>query len=387
MQYDLRGPNTQKMISALAKDFFREAEKRLLQAELGRPFASTKFTINEYAQLLHGYPYNTTDVYRAHSFFYMYALTIDYIISKLAALYNIVRNLDNIGSESVYTSLKAQLPHPDYVPWAFVESPKFENFPDAARHALGLRNWPTGTDLYFFDLPLPSALIAITQGLYIENVYLSMPGKEDVWCNKMTRAVMDEHDIDVQSPCVAVKFRHNPSRSVEEYLKTQIDTVDLSTVGNRTTLFTSFQNNANLQVELYGGPVRNAVPETYIQLNTVYPQIGTMCQRLSESLVRTKGVEVLFATYNDLMREFHRVITHTMVDVSLKGERFLDNLSHGPLLGSTISCPPGSIPRLVDRNGKELTYEQSVMKLGDKHYVSGNVDVKRSGCMTEFRIG
>lgn len=360
MQVPMRTAATQTFIDAVAADLFSHSERSLLQAETGKPYEATKFSLMEFAQLQQMYPYNTPKLYRTHIHFYLFALTLDNTVARLTAVLRIIEKLDDIGSMDTYEGLKKALWHPDRVMWGVVEHNDYEKLRPVDRAAYDLVDWDVYAPRYLCRFPLIKAIMALSHGLYIYNN--GSNNTEEVWCNATRDA----------RPCAAAECK-----DVDAYIRNQEHLP--------TAVDIKHWIDDNTRVLPTGGPMDTLnLDAGYNDLDlATKSKTGTVCKRIAESVHRVGGLQVLYGAFNDVVHEFNRVMLQTHLNLTTDSRSFIGNLSKGPLYGSTILCAAGFVPRLRDRDGNDLDYNAVVANVNGHQRVSGKVDLTKSTCMRE----
>jgi hypothetical protein len=371
MQIDTRGTELQKLITKLASEFFTFSEKRILEAELGRKLEITKFNLSEYVLLTQMYPYNETRYFLAHTHFYRYALTVDRVINRMNAILQHIRKLDDIGDTALYEQFRKIIIHPNYLPWGLVERDDFYAKSPAEQIQYDIRQWPdrTAISLYLFQFREISDLIALTQGLYMIDV-LRLDATTTRWCNF----------VDDDSKHAEKAVHRVYPKSIDD------DVFSVKTIPPIQDCCTAIVST--MQPVPAGGAMLEADDESYESISRLrgVPTYGTFCKRISDTLKRIGGTEILYASFNQILHELNRVLSRTYTKWKLSPSDFLKNLNTGPLLGSNLICPPGSATRLVDKNGFDVPLHEGIVYMNGKPYTSGRVDPTKSGCVSSLRL-
>lgn len=363
MQIDLRNSGIQTLVTKLATEFFENQEIQLLQAETGIKFPLLKFNLREYNVLKQTYPFTPAGYDRIHIFFYKYCLTLDYVLSQLRAFDTLVRNLDNIGSESLFENLKIQMIHPSFIPWSVLENSTFKALTPDQRMIYSIRTWTTGNvptgaaQDYLYKFPLISNLIALSQGLFLDDPITSVTK----WVNYGPMSGSNTNHFNDPPFDPTLHDFHMAIRNIAS-------------------------GPAHINTEGGALNVNNNQDYHNIARNRNIPMLETVIPRLAYTTKKTGTLTILYSTLNDILREFQRVLGRTYMALRLDPGYFISNLTTGPLLGENMRCPDDSVPDLVDYNGNPLSTEDSYLVVNGHRYISSKVDPSKSGCRPKIEI-
>lgn len=380
MQVDTRNEETQRLIGRIAFQFFENDEKKLLEVETGMKYNAVKFNLREYAGLKQQFPYTGIHLFRASTHFYKFVLTFEHVINQLRGFLQVVRNLDEIGNEKVYEQLKHEMPHPSFIPWFLLEDKDFMALPPEDQIKMSIRSWPGASELYLFRFPMLADLIALTQGLYILDPELKLerwvnygPHQNATAAGESKAGNYNEADL---------------KREVKNLVGPVFGGVNFGYINRALdTLNQPGFINPN------GGPLSEITPAAYLAIgrkrlgNSPDAEVlAKYLQRLAAAFKRSRALVELYKTVNEVLREFHRVLSRTYLKLSQRGDFFVDNLMSGPLFGENMKCPDGSTVRLIGYDGKPLTPDESIMVVDGKRFISSKVDPKQSGCMPRVEL-
>lgn len=353
MQVISRGVRTQQLITAIANEFFRHGEKKLVEAELGKPFERIKFDMFEYLAILQQFPYPDIDLWRPHIAFFKYAMTIDRVVLQMESLRRMIKNLDNIGDPDVLADLKRQLVHPNLLPWEVVDHPDFPRWTRQERQAADLGQLKNAT-LYLFRFPVVRNIMAVTQGLFM--LYPEqLPQSNPEWVNRKWRMHTGEATVGANK---VVTIGDTESK-----------------VGTGGPLAAESDVARNIVVS-YTNPANGDT-------------LAELVRRLKKAFIGARGTDALYSTFNDLLHDFEKVLNYTYTQLSASAHDFANNLHKGPMLTDATQCPNGTVPRFVDADGNDVPWNEAVVldTATGQYRTTGRVQLSKTTCVPTMQVG
>lgn len=366
---DTRNDADQPMIDALAKDFLRPQDVRELEVALGRPPSTIQFRPAEYLYLNSIYPV-PQNYRRRYMELFKFVLTIDRWLARLRGLYRTVVDLNEIASDSVYAMLRNELIHPSYIPWEAIEKTDMRKLDFVHQSELSLRNGneglpdalrasPDGSSRYLAQFPLIGSMIALTQGLYLENPEL----KHARWVNAGVPA-------------------DNPARS-----------------WGQGGPFGLYDTERHLAIERQQARIKGGEEEeAKVQIPAMTPKIleedrkgwydglqewngtGYICRDLALSFRRIGGISTLYNMFNKLMLTFQTVLAKSPMMFSRNPSFFVTDMVTGPMYGKNLECGPGHMPQFVGYDNQPVAPDKAMFEYKGHVYISSMVDPTKSSC-------
>lgn len=357
-----RNATIDAFVRKMADLLFTNRERKQLETELGIAYSKIAFSLREYLLLSQRYPMGMPQgqVDTKYYQFYKYALTIAIVFDRLRSLNNLVLQMDAIGLESVLEQLKANFPHPLFVPWFVLEHiAEFggrlhqQDFKFSALDRLPAANANSGVR-YLAHFPVMADLMAITQGLR----YLNLELDTIAWSNngQVAGDIVANH---AQDDDVYRNIHHIAVGDI-----TIDETADAIVL---TTMQAGILNQS-------GAVLRPAELQ------------DPLCHEFAD-VFRRSGLQIeMFKTFSEIMKQFHARLVRTPLGMPTTVAGFVTNMKTGPMLDDALKCGPGMQPRLRGYRGEVLTERDSIVLINGHPYVTAAVDISQSDCIPQVSL-